>query len=144
LAWRLYRHSPTCAVTLSQTQTVGSTFSVPAVTVYQSDPNGNPTQITDALGRIRQYQFDALNQPVRQREPHPTVIGSTLGQINATYDDLGQITRVTDPRNLTTLYSVDGLGNRLQQASPDSGITEASHDTAGNLKTRTDTTPWGG
>ncbi|TAN48706.1 MAG: hypothetical protein EPN21_14250 [Methylococcaceae bacterium] len=126
----------TCTVTLSQTQTVSSTFSVPAVTVHQSDPNGNPTQITDALGRVRQYQFDALNQPVRQWEPHPTVIGSTLGQIDTTYDALGQITRVTDPRNLATLYNVDSLGNRLQQASPDSGITDASHDAAGNLKIR--------
>jgi YD repeat-containing protein len=33
---------------------------------------------------------------------------------------------------------VDGLGDLLKQTSPDTGITDASHDAAGNLKTRTD------
>ncbi|MEK7412888.1 MAG: RHS repeat domain-containing protein, partial [Planctomycetota bacterium] len=33
---------------------------------------------------------------------------------------------------------MDSLGNLLQQTSPDTGITDSSHDPAGNLKTRTD------
>ncbi|EGW21449.1 RHS repeat domain-containing protein [Methylobacter tundripaludum] len=128
----------TCTVTLNQAKSINATFSVPAITTYQYDANGNLTQITDPLGRIRQYQYDALNQPVRQLEPHPTVIGSTLGQIDISYDSLGQVNGVTDPRNLTTRYSVDSLGNLLKQTSPDTGITDADHDPAGNLKTRTD------
>jgi YD repeat-containing protein len=109
-----------------------------AVTTYQYDPNGNLTQITDPLGRVRQYQFDALNQPVRQLEPDPTVIGNTLGQIDTSYDNQGQVTGVTDPRNLITNYNVDSLGNLLKRTSPDTGITDAGYDAAGNLKTRTD------
>jgi RHS repeat-associated protein/uncharacterized repeat protein (TIGR02543 family) len=128
----------TCTVTLNQAKSVNATFSAPAITTYQYDANGNLTQITDPLGRIRKYQFDALNQPVRQLEPHPSIIGSTLGQIDTTYDNLGQITGITDPRNLTTTYKADSLGNLSQQTSPDTGITEASHDPAGNLTTRTD------
>ena len=128
----------TCTVTLDQAKSVNAGFSAPAVTTYQYDANGNLTQITDPLGRIRQVQYDALNQPVRQLEPHPTAIGSTLGQIDTTYDSLGQITAVTDPRNLATTYSVDSLGNLSQQSSPDTGITLADHDPAGNLTTRTD------
>lgn len=127
-----------CTVTLSQSRSVNATFSAPAVTTYQYDANGNLTQITDPLGRIRKYQFDALNQPVRQLEPHPTVIGSILGQIDTTYDSLGQVTGVIDPRNLPTHYSMDSLGNLLKQTSPDTSVTDADHDAAGNLKTRTD------
>ncbi|PPK76059.1 putative repeat protein (TIGR02543 family)/RHS repeat-associated protein [Methylobacter tundripaludum] len=128
----------TCIVTLNQAKTVNATFSAPAITTYQYDANGNLTQITDPLGRIRQYQYDALNQSIHQLEPHPNIIGSTLGQIDTTYDSLGQVTGVTDPRNLTTRYNIDSLGDLQQQTSPDTGITEASHDPAGNLKTRTD------
>ncbi|TAK64344.1 MAG: RHS repeat protein [Methylobacter sp.] len=129
----------TCTVTLSQTKSAIATFSAPAVTTYEYDANGNLTKIKDPLGRIRQYQYDALNQQIRQLEPHPTIIGSTLGQIDTTYDSLGQITGITDPRNLTTTYNIDSLGNQSQQTSPDTGITLADHDAAGNhLTTRTD------
>jgi len=128
----------TCTVSLNQAKSVNATFSAPAITTYQYDANGNLTQIADPLGRIRQYQYDALNQPVRQLEPHPTVIGSTQGQIDTSYDSLGQITAITDPRNLTTTYTTDSLGNLNQQTSPDTGITTTDHDPAGNLKTRTD------
>jgi RHS repeat-associated protein/uncharacterized repeat protein (TIGR02543 family) len=127
-----------CTVTLSQDWSVNATFSAPAITTYQYDANGNLTQITDPLGRIRQVQYDALNQPVRQLEPHPTIIGSTQGQIDTTYDSLGQIKSITDPRNLTTSYSIDALGNVSQQTSPDTGITLSDHDAAGNLITSTD------
>jgi YD repeat-containing protein len=127
-----------CTVTLDQARSVNATFSAPAVTTYQYDANGNLTQVTDPLGRIRQVQYDALNQPVRQLEPHPTVIGSTLGQIDTAYDSLGQIKSITDPRNLSTTYNVDSLGNLSQQSSPDTGMTRADHDAAGNLLIRTD------
>lgn len=130
--------SGSCTVTLSQAKTVGAIFGAPAVTTYQYDANGNMTQIADPLGRIRQIQYDALNQPVRQLEPHPTAIGSTLGQINFGYDNLGQIASITDPRNLTTQYRTDSLGNRTQQTSPDTGLTESGYDAAGNLSSRTD------
>jgi RHS repeat-associated protein/uncharacterized repeat protein (TIGR02543 family) len=128
----------TCTVTLDQARSVNATFLAPAITTYEYDANGNLTQITDPLGRIRQVQYDALNQPVRELEPHPTLIGSTLGQIDTSYDNLGQVTSITDPRNLTTSYNVDSLGNLSQQTSPDTGITLADHDAAGNLTTRTD------
>jgi len=128
----------TCTVTLNQATSVNATFSAPAITTYQYDANGNLTQVTDPLGRIRQVQYDALNQPIRQLEPHPSIIGSTLGQIDTSYDSLGQVTGITDPRNLTTTYKADSLGNLSQQTSPDTGITTADHDPAGNLKTRTD------
>jgi len=127
-----------CTVTLDQARSASATFSAPAITTYEYDANGNLTQVTDPLGRIRQVQYDTLNQPVRQLEPDPTIIGRTLGPIDTAYDRLGQVMSVTDPRNLTTSYSKDALGNLLQQVSPDTGMTLADHDAAGNLTTRTD------
>jgi YD repeat-containing protein len=47
-------------------------------------------------------------------------------------------TQVTDPRNLVTGYTVDGLGNLTLQASPDTGNTSNTYDAAGNVLTRTD------
>jgi RHS repeat-associated protein/uncharacterized repeat protein (TIGR02543 family) len=131
-------NATSCTVTLDQARSVNATFSAPAITTYQYDANGNLTQVTDPLGHVRQIQYDALNQPVRQLEPHPTLIGSTLGQIDTSYDRLGQVMSVTDPRNLSTTYNVDALGNVSQQSSPDTGVTLTDHDAAGNLLTRTD------
>ncbi|TAN65983.1 MAG: RHS repeat protein [Methylobacter sp.] len=128
----------TCTVTLSQARSVNASFSAPAITSYQYNANGNLTQITDPLGRIRQTQYDTLNQAVRQLEPHPSIIGSTLGQIDTAYDSQGQVTSITDPRNLSTHYAMDSLGNLRKQTSPDTGSTDANHDAAGNLATRID------
>lgn len=127
-----------CTVTLSQAQNLFAEFYAPAVSTYQYDPNGNLTQSTDPLGHNRQIIYDSLDQAVHQLEPHPTVIGSTQGQIDTVYDNLGQITQITDPRNLSTQYQVDNLGNVLSQTSPDTGLAQNTYDDAGNLKTRTD------
>jgi RHS repeat-associated protein/uncharacterized repeat protein (TIGR02543 family) len=127
-----------CTVTLNQTQNLFAEFSAPAVSTYQYDPNGNLTQVTDPVGNKRQIIYDSLDQAIQQLEPHPTVIGSTQGQIDTVYDPLGHITQITDPRNLSTQYQVDNLGNVLSQTSPDTGLTQNTYDDAGNLLTRTD------
>lgn len=54
------------------------------------------------------------------------------------YDGLDQIKSVTDPRTLTTSYTVNALGNATQQVSPDSGTTNRTFDEAGNMKSATD------
>src|SRR5439155_5024990 len=54
------------------------------------------------------------------------------------YNALDALTQVTDPRNLITGYTVDGLGNLTQQASPDTGTAVNTYDAAGNLLTQTD------
>ncbi|WP_411727838.1 InlB B-repeat-containing protein [Methyloglobulus sp.] len=132
----------TCAVVMAQAQSVTAVFSLlnttQNVSTYQYDPNGNLTQATDPLGHNRQTQYDSLDQAIRQLEPDPTVNGSALGQIDTDYDGLGQVVKVTDPRNLETSYQMDNLGNVLSQTSPDTGVTQNTYDEAGNLKTRTD------
>ncbi|HNB43465.1 MAG TPA: RHS repeat-associated core domain-containing protein [Burkholderiaceae bacterium] len=110
-------------------------------TTYEYDALGNPTRTIDALGHERKNQYDSLNRLIKQLEPHPTSTtnpSGTLGSIGITVDGQGQTTGVTDPRNVATTYTVDGLGNVTQQISQDTGTTTRTFDEAGNLKTETD------
>jgi RHS repeat-associated protein len=113
-------------------------FADPAVTSYQYDPNGNLTQIADPLNQVTQHDYDSLDQAVQTRQPHPDLPGQTLGQIDTGYDGLGQITRLTDPRNLNTDYQRNAFGDLLTLTSPDTGTTTLTYDEAGNVKTQTD------
>ena len=113
----------------------------PAKTLYTYDANGNLSSVTgaansatDSTNRTTLFTYDALNRLTQVIDPintalHPTQYG---------YDPLDQLSRVTDPRALTTAYTVNALGEATQQISPDSGTTGRTFDTAGNLKTATD------
>jgi RHS repeat-associated protein len=116
----------------------GAGFADPAVTTYQYDPNGNLTQIADPLNHLTQHDYDALDQLVQTRQPHPELPGQTLGQIDTDYDGQGRITGITDPRNLNTDYQRNAFGDRLTLTSPDTGTTTFTYDEAGNVKTQTD------
>ena len=43
-----------------------------------------------------------------------------------------------NPKNLDTVYSLNGLGNLTEQVSPDTGSSQRTYDNAGNLKSSTD------
>ena len=113
----------------------------PAKTLYTYDANGNLSSVTgaansatDSVNRTTLFTYDALNRLTQVIDPvntalHPTQYG---------YDPLDQLKTVTDPRTLTTAYTVNALGDATQQISPDSGTTGRTFDTAGNLKTATD------
>lgn len=53
------------------------------------------------------------------------------------YDAGNQVTSVTDPRGLVTTYVNDGLGQRWQVASPDTGVANASYDVYGRKQSGT-------
>jgi RHS repeat-associated protein len=97
-------------------------------TSYQNgDQTTQLTRVYDALNRVQQLQ-------------HPPVGGGspTTPYETNTYDATGALTKVTDPRNLSTAYTVDGLGDVVAQTSPDTGPATMVHDAAGNLIQRTD------
>ena len=54
------------------------------------------------------------------------------------YDLLDQLSSATDPRQLTTRYTTDGLGKRSVLTSLDSGESRYVHDAAGRLTQMTD------
>ncbi|MEP7296796.1 MAG: Ig-like domain repeat protein [Burkholderiales bacterium] len=91
------------------------------------DPNANATQ----------KFYDTLQRTSTLVQPLPAA-GGTTPQVQFGYDGQDNLTSVKDPRNLTTSYTVNGLGDTAALASPDSGGTASTYDIAGNLKTRTD------
>ena len=109
----------------------------PVATQYTYDANGNLTTVTapansgtDTTYRTTTFSYDALNRLTYAFDPvnttvHPTQYG---------FDGLDQVRSVTDPRNLVTSYTVNGLGDATQEASPDSRTTNRTFDEAGNLK----------
>ncbi|KAH0537775.1 hypothetical protein GP486_008813, partial [Trichoglossum hirsutum] len=107
------------------------------VTQYEYDANGNRTKLTDPLLNVTTYAYDALNRPVQQNQPNPASAGQ-LGQIKTEYNAINQITKITDPRNLQTLYGYNAFGNVQSLTSPDTGNTVNTYDDAGNILTKRD------
>ena len=103
------------------------------------DANGNLIQSSDGLGIQRQMSYDALNRLVQTLDNYN---GTDLATKNTSsqfaYDSLDRLTQVTDPSNLATIYSFDGLSDATGQVSPDTGSTSRTFDAAGNVLTRTD------
>ncbi len=91
------------------------------------DPNNNKTQkLYDALGRV-----GAIVQP-------DLAVGQAGPRTVLAYDGADRLLSVTDPRNLQTTFTLDGLGDLLGSSSPDAGGSSAAYDAAGNALTRTD------
>ena len=103
-------------------------------TGFSYDADDNPNIVTDALGRKTDNDYDPLNRLSR-------VLQDTAG-INAetkfSYDALDQLTQVTDPKGLATIYTINALGDLTKQTSSDTGVTTYTTDSAGNRKTQLD------
>lgn len=105
----------------------------PSVWEFGYDATGNRWLEIDPLGKETTSDFDAFGR----------AIAITRGMPNAatterySYTPAGDLVGVTDPRGLVTSYDVDGLKNRRQTASPDSGTARATFDAAGNILSET-------
>lgn len=100
---------------------------------YNYDSAGNLNKITNPLGNITSRSFDVFNH-VTQIIPPPPKAGYDAPIINYSYDGQGQLVQVNDARrNVTTKYTIDGLGNAQAQQSPDTGTVTHAFDAAGNL-----------
>ncbi|MBP1204106.1 RHS repeat-associated protein [Duganella sp. 1411] len=97
---------------------------------YEYDVNGNITHVIDPLGRVSVQRYGAFNQLIEQHLPSPAA-GTPPPVIAYSYDARDQLTGVKDPRNLSTQYTVDGLGDQTALASPDSGLAIRTFDAAG-------------
>lgn len=87
--------------------------------------------------RQHSFRHDSLGRPSRSTLPAPRP-GTSAPVISFAHDGLDQLTRVTDARGLTTVYTTSGLGHVDPLLSPDTGTTTATYDDDGLLKTRTD------
>lgn len=124
-------------VSLTVTEGGGGTAPGALTWLYGYDANGNQLYVIDPNGNRTDRTFNLLDNVATVIQPAPTS-GAARPVIGYGYDGLGQVTSVTDPRNLATSYSVDGLGNTLATASPDTGTAGATYDAAGNVLTRSD------
>lgn len=108
------------------------------------DGQGNVTKVIDPLGRTTRNEYDRLNRlkTTTNAEGDPAVAVSQFE-----YNGLDALIKVIDPRTLSTVYSVDGLGNLFCQVSPDTKTTYMGDscatgangfDAAGNVLKRTD------
>jgi len=109
----------------------------PMTWTFGYDAEGNPKTITNPNGGVTQHTYDSLNRRRTTTQPLPAT-GVPRPVILMDYDGRDQLSRVQDPRNLSTTYTTDGLGNVTSIQSPDSGLTTFTHDAAGNPITRTD------
>ena len=119
-------------------------------TTYTYDAVGNTTSIKDPRENITNYEYDALGRKIVEYQPpvgdenSPTLREPTT---YITYDLVGNVVSVTDPRGNTTDYGYDALGRLVKEQLPDPDPTDAdptrptttyTYDAVGNLLSVTD------
>jgi RHS repeat-associated protein len=106
------------------------------VATYEYDAQGNPTKRTEApgvsgFGFVTSGVYDKLERLTSSTD-------ARSGLIQYGYDSRNNPTQLTDPRGLVTTFPRSGYGDPDPLTSPDTGLTDRTFDTAGNLKTSTD------
>ena len=107
---------------------------------YQYDLNGNPYIVTDGRGTVTNNYFDSLNRLYKIAQDPGTSPQHVAAYTTLTLDALDRTAVVVDPQgvNTQTSYKYDGFNDLTQLTSPDTGITKAAYDPAGNVLSRTD------
>jgi RHS repeat-associated protein len=103
-------------------------------TSFHHDANGNQDQVTDALLRTSSKSYDPLNRLSVTLQD----VGGIGAQSTLEYNAFDQITKVTDPNNLNTLYTYNGFGNQTKLTSPDAGVTDFTYNAVGQVATKKD------
>lgn len=101
-------------------------------TQYASDPNSNPTSITDENGKQDTRLYDALDRLTQVSQ----VRGATTYVTHFAYDLQGRVKLVTDPAGKPTDHQHDDFGRLVKVTSPNTGVTLYLYDAAGNLVTK--------
>jgi RHS repeat-associated protein len=91
------------------------------------DKNSNLLTVKDPLLHTTTLTYDHLNRLSTSVDPSPG------GTTTITYDTLDRVLTVKNPLNNTTSYVYDGFGDRIQEASPDSGTAVYYFDPDSNL-----------
>jgi len=94
------------------------------------DIYGNATSLTDPLGNVSQYTFDAVSRQTEALD--------ALGRKSTTnYDGLGRVTSRTDPLGHKVGYAYDAVGHLVTLTDARGNKTTFAFDSVGRLKTRT-------
>jgi RHS repeat-associated protein len=104
---------------------------------YGYDAMGRPTTVLDPNGLASYTYYDSLGRPIQTQQPANTG-SSTPTTTGFAYNANDNLTQVTDPRNLATTYSPNGLGDVTAQTSPDTEASQYTYDLNGYVLTKTD------
>lgn len=121
-------------------------------TTYTENAFGQTTAITDGLGNVTRYQYDADQNLITTTDAlqRQTIDGYDLDNERTSvrkpdggvwltgYDQAGNVISQTDPLSHTTVYGYDALNRRISVTDPLNRITLYGYDLAGNLITVTD------
>lgn len=101
------------------------------VTTWEYNDRNQVTKMTNALGEVTEYKYDARGNLTDAIEPN----GVTTTSV---YNDKGQMSSMTDAEGRTTSFEYDSHGNRDKIIDPGGGITLITYDDAGRVTARTD------
>ncbi|MEE1611403.1 FG-GAP-like repeat-containing protein [Microvirga sp. CF3016] len=98
---------------------------------YRASPTAfDLTETRDELGRVSRLHRDAYGRTVQVDRPYE---GGAFLTTTMTYDRLGRMTGVRDPRGSTWSYTYDSLGRRTGETDPDRGTWAYVYNPAGEL-----------
>ena len=132
-------HSTTFAYDLAHRKT-SETRPLGRVWTYAYDPNGNLTQVVDAIGNSTPTVGDGTTTRTYDSYNRLTGIGYSDGTqaVTYAYDNNGNRTQMTD--GVTTTYTYDTLNRMTRIVRGTISQTDYTYDAGGNVLTRT-TTP---
>ncbi len=106
-------------------------------TVYVYNTQGNLTQITDALGNIRDFTYDGRGVRLTATDLHAPA-DVTFGTYTYTYDNNGAVISKTTSLGDTIVYTYDALGRMLTEklSTDPSPRTTYTYDACLDGKTR--------
>ncbi len=77
-----------------------------------STTNGNVTAVTGPLGNTTWRQYNACNLPISVTDALGAFMGDPQYTNVTTYDELGDVSTVTDPLGRVIAYQYDNLGRK--------------------------------
>jgi len=122
--------------------------SVSATTTTWYDKNGNVVQTENPLGELWNYEFDERNRQVKEIQPEVDYVehvydagtgawtlqsGTTRPKILTTYDEVGNPTSTTDPRENTTYTLYDAANRVTTTISPRTEVYDPATQTVSTL-----------
>ena len=103
---------------------------------YKASPAGfDLIETRDELGRISRVHRDAYGRTIQADRPY---VGASFLTTTITYDRLGRMVGVRDPRGSTWTYTYDTLGRRIRERDPDRGEWNYAYNLASELVEQTD------